>query len=209
MVEMIFFRLYQNIPNPQSELVWKTPFELLVAVVLSAQATDKSVNKIMPHLMQYAPTPQAMSSININILENLISTINLYHTKAKHLIDLSKILVQKFNNIVPDNMENLLLLPGVGRKTANVVLNVVFNKPTIPVDTHVRRVSIRLNLSNHTKPYEIEKDLMECVPKKYLYNAHHYLLLHGRYTCTAKKPHCSICFLKDLCQFYAISLNNC
>lgn len=198
-LDVILQRLKKQTPAPKSEIVYRTPFELLVAVVLSAQSTDKSVNKITPALFALAPDPLSMSKISLEKLESLICSIGLYHNKAKNIKALSKMLVTEYNSTVPKTRQELMRLPGVGRKTANVVLNVAFGCPTLPVDTHILRVANRLGLCNTKDPLKAEKALLPLVPKEYALDAHHLLLLHGRYTCTARCPKCDICVIKDLC----------
>lgn len=195
----VFTRLNKNNPNPESELKWKNPYTLLVAVVLSAQATDKGVNKATKELFEIASSPQDMLSLGLEKLTTMVKTINYYPTKAKRIIALSQILIRDFNSKVPKTRKELETLPGVGRKTANVVLNVAFGFPTIAVDTHVLRVSNRLTLSFSSKPEDVEEDLNKIVPEIFKMKAHHHLILHGRYICKAKNPLCETCFLSDLC----------
>jgi hypothetical protein len=195
----VFTRLNKNNPNPESELKWKNPYTLLVAVVLSAQATDKGVNKATKDLFEIASSPQDMLSLGLEKLTTMVKTINYYPTKAKRIIALSQILIRDFNSKVPKTRKELETLPGVGRKTANVVLNVAFGFPTIAVDTHVLRVSNRLTLSFSSKPEDVEEDLNKIVPEIFKMKAHHHLILHGRYICKAKNPLCETCFLSDLC----------
>lgn len=199
-MEIIFSRWQKQNPSPKSELNYKNPYTLLVAVVLSAQATDKSVNIATKTLFEKITTPEQMISLGMENLIPYIKSIGLYKNKAKNIIKLSEMLVNQFNSQIPDNLEDLMLLPGVGRKTANVVLNVIFNKPTMPVDTHLLRISPKIGLAEGKTPLEIEKSLLERIPKKYLQNAHHWILLHGRYVCTAKNPKCEECLIADLCK---------
>ena len=199
--EEIFRRLAEAMPDPKTELEHTTPFELLVAVVLSAQATDKGVNLATRELFKVANTPQKMAALGVEGLEKYIKTIGLYRGKAKNVIALSNLLLEQHGGEVPRTREALEALPGVGRKTANVVLNVAFNELTIAVDTHVFRVSNRTGLAPGNDPLEVELGLMKVTPKKYLHNAHHYLILHGRYTCVAKKPLCWKCPIFDPCEF--------
>ena len=198
----LFSRLQKNNPNPASELEYTNPFTLLVAVVLSAQATDKSVNIASKSLFKIADTPEKMLQLGNEKLMEYIKSIGLYKTKAKHIIELSRMLISNFYSTVPDNMNDLLTLPGVGRKTANVVLNVIFKKPTMPVDTHLMRICPKIGLAEGTTPEQIEKSLLERIPEEYLLNAHHWILLHGRYVCTARNPKCLECTISDLCLFY-------
>lgn len=199
-MEIIFSRWQKQNPSPKSELNYKNPYTLLVAVVLSAQATDKSVNVATKSLFEKITTPEQMISLGMENLIPYIKSIGLYKNKAKNIIKLSEMLVNQFYSQIPDNLEDLMLLPGVGRKTANVVLNVIFNKPTMPVDTHLLRISQKIGLAKGKTPLEIEKSLLERIPEKYLQNAHHWILLHGRYICTAKNPKCEECLIADLCK---------
>jgi endonuclease-3 len=199
--EEFFRRLAQAIPDPRSELHFDNPFELLVAVVLSAQATDKGVNLATAKLFPVANTPQKMAALGVEGLEPYVKTIGLYRGKAKNVVALSKLLVEKHGGKVPHTREALEELPGVGRKTANVVLNAAFGEPTIAVDTHVFRVSNRTGLAPGKDPLEVEQKLLKVVPKKYLQHAHHYLILHGRYTCVARKPLCGKCPVYAQCEF--------
>jgi endonuclease-3 len=172
----------------------------LVSVVLSAQATDKSVNKATESLYQKVDTPQKMLELGEEGLIGYIKSIGLYKNKAKNVIALSKILIEKFNSEIPKTREDLMSLPGVGRKTANVILNVVYGEKTMPVDTHLLRISPRIGLSFGTTPESIEKDLLKIIPNEYMQHAHHWLILHGRYVCTARNPKCSECLISDICQ---------
>jgi len=199
--EEIYKRLARAIPEPKSELEHTTPYELLVAVVLSAQATDKSVNLATQKLYPVANTPEKIAALGVEGLEQYIRTIGLYRGKAKNVIALSQILMEKHGGEVPRTREDLEALPGVGRKTANVVLNVAFEELTIAVDTHVFRVSNRTRLAPGKDPLEVELKLLKVTPKKYLKNAHHYLILHGRYTCIAQKPLCWKCPIFEQCEF--------
>lgn len=194
-----FDTLAQLNPNPQSELVWTNPFTLLVSVVLSAQATDKSVNKATESLYKIADTPEKMLALGEEKLISYIKSIGLYRMKARHVIGLSEKLCKEFDGKVPDNREDLMKLPGVGRKTANVVLNVVFGKPTMPVDTHVLRIAPKIGLCTGATPVEVETSLVERIPQKYMEHAHHWLILHGRYICTARNPKCAECPVSFLC----------
>ena len=187
-------------PDPRSELVWKNPYTLLVSVVLSAQTTDKSVNKATEPLYKTVDTPQKMLDLGFDGLLTYVKSLNLYRTKAKHIIELSRLLLENFGGEVPHDRDALMTLPGVGRKTANVVLNVVWGEPTMPVDTHLLRVSPKIGLAEGNTPEKVEHSLLERVPPKYLEHAHHWLILHGRYICTARKPKCEECFLNDICK---------
>ena len=196
-----FRRLKIKAPNPTTELVYKSNFELLVAVVLSAQATDVSVNKATSKLYKSANTPEAIIRLNELGLKSFIKTIGLYNSKAKNIVALSKILIEKYEGEVPSERKALESLPGVGRKTANVILNTLFGELTIAVDTHIFRVSNRTGLAKGNPPVEVELKLMRRVPKEYLKNAHHWLILHGRYICKARTPNCSECIVQDLCYY--------
>ena len=197
----IFERLAKAIPSPETELLYSTPFELLVAVVLSAQATDKGVNKATRILFPVANTPEALLALGEAELRSYISTIGLFNSKAKHIMGLCQILVAEHDGKVPSHRAALEALPGVGRKTANVILNTAFGEPTIAVDTHIFRLANRLRLAPGKTVLEVEHKLMKTTPKAYLRDAHHLLILHGRYVCTARKPHCEACVIADLCEF--------
>jgi len=197
----IFRRLQAANPNPTTELKYRTPYELLVAVVLSAQATDKSVNLATAELFPKANTPEQMVKLGVAGLESTIKRIGLYRTKARNVVALSKILVQEHQGEVPAEREALERLPGVGRKTANVVLNTAFGQPTVAVDTHIFRVSNRTRIAPGKDPLEVEQKLLKFTPPEYLQNAHHWLILHGRYICLARKPGCPQCLIRDLCEF--------
>ncbi|MDC8853829.1 endonuclease III [Shewanella algae] len=197
----ILERLRDNNPHPQTELNYSSPFELLVAVTLSAQATDVSVNKATDKLFPVANTPQAIADLGVEGLKEYIKTIGLYNNKAINVVALSKILVEKHNGEVPENREALESLPGVGRKTANVVLNTAFGWPTIAVDTHIFRVSNRTRFAPGKNVQEVEDKLLKVVPAEFKVDVHHWLILHGRYTCIARKPRCGSCLIEDLCEF--------
>lgn len=199
-IVQVLERLKSQNPNPKSELEYSNAFTLLVAVVLSAQATDKSVNIATKELFKIADTPEKMLELGEEKLIRYIKSIGLYRNKAKNIIGLSKMLLQEFAGEVPDSLENLEKMPGVGRKTANVVLNVIFNKPTMPVDTHLLRVSPKIGLAEGTTPEQVEKSLLERIPSEYMQNAHHWILLHGRYVCKAKNAKCEECVINDLCK---------
>jgi endonuclease III len=200
-VEEFFARLKKLDPEPKTELQYVNPYTLLVAVVLSAQATDKGVNKATAPLFKAVTTPEKMVALGEERLADAIKTIGLYRGKAKNVIALSKILIEQHGGKVPRSREALEALPGVGRKTANVVLNVAFGEPTIAVDTHIFRVSNRTNLAPGRNVVEVEQALEKAVPDHYKSHAHHWLILHGRYTCVARKPLCPICVVRDLCRF--------
>ncbi len=197
----IFERLKKLNPNPKTELEFKNPYTLLVAVALSAQATDISVNKATGPLFKIVDTPQKMVALGEEKLKQFIKTIGLFNTKAKNVIALSQKLLDEYGGIVPQVHAELVKLPGVGRKTANVVMNEAFGEPTIAVDTHIYRVSHRLNLSNGKTPDAVEADLHKIIPDEYKLKAHHWLLLHGRYVCKARTPECPNCIIKDLCPY--------
>jgi endonuclease-3 len=199
--EEFFARLKKHTPDPKTELQYSNPYTLLVAVALSAQATDKSVNKATAPLFKTVNTPQKMVALGEAKLRDAIKTIGLYRGKAKNVIALSKILLEQHGGEVPKSREALEALPGVGRKTANVVLNVAFGEPTIAVDTHIFRVSNRTNLAPGKNVLEVELKLEKVVPEQYKSHAHHWLILHGRYTCIARKPLCPVCVVRDLCRF--------
>ncbi len=199
----IFTRLRAQNPAPHSELVYGSPYELLVAVVLSAQATDKSVNLATAKLFPVAGTPRKIAALGEAKLTEYIRTIGLYRTKAKNVIALSKILLAEHDGKVPASREALEALPGVGRKTANVVLNVAFGQPTIGVDTHVFRVSNRTGIAPGKDPLVVEQKLLKFTPDEFKQHAHHWLILHGRYVCVARKPGCPECLIRDLCEFRA------
>jgi len=187
-------------PAPKSELNYSNPYTLLVAVVLSAQATDKSVNIATQQLFKIADTPQKMLELGEEGLISYIKSIGLYKNKAKHVIGLSQKLIQDFDSKIPDERDKLMTLPGVGRKTANVVLNVIFHKPTMPVDTHLLRISPKIGLAEGSTPEQVEKSLLLRIPPEFLENAHHWILLHGRYICTARSPKCEECLISDICK---------
>ena len=199
----IFARLRAANPNPVTELEYTTPFELLIAVLLSAQSTDVGVNKATRKLYPVANTPQAILDMGEDELKTYIATIGLYHTKAKNVIATCRILVDKHDGEVPRTREQLVELPGVGRKTANVVLNTAFGEVAMAVDTHIFRVSNRTNIAPGKNVDEVEHKLLKFVPKEFLLDAHHWLILHGRYTCIARKPLCWNCVINDLCEYKA------
>jgi len=200
-VEEFFSRFAERNPDPRSELIYKNPYTLLVAVVLSAQATDKSVNKATDPLFVHIDTPAKMVAYGETKLRNAIRTIGLYRGKAKNVIALSKILIEEHEGQVPHDRDELQKLPGVGRKTANVVLNVAYGEPTIAVDTHIFRVANRTGIAPGKDPREVEDKLETVVPEKFKLHAHHWLILHGRYVCVARKPKCPECIVRDLCRY--------
>ncbi len=197
----IFRRWREANPEPKTELNYSSPFELLVAVALSAQSTDKGVNKATDKLFPIANTPQAIYDLGEEGLKEYIKTIGLYNSKAKHIIQACKMLVELHNSVVPENRKDLEALPGVGRKTANVILNTAFGHPTMAVDTHIFRVGNRTGIAKGKNVVEVEKKLLRHTPKEFMVDAHHWLILHGRYICVARKPKCSACLISDLCDF--------
>ncbi|MCP1313380.1 MULTISPECIES: endonuclease III [unclassified Halomonas] len=197
----IFSRLRAENPHPTTELNWSSPFELLTAVLLSAQATDVGVNKAMAKLFPVANTPQAILALGLEGLKEYIKTIGLFNTKAQNLMKTCQLLVERHDGEVPRTREALEALPGVGRKTANVILNTAFGVPTIAVDTHIFRVSNRTGLAKGKDVVEVERKLERHVPREFKQDAHHWLILHGRYTCIARKPRCGSCIIEDLCEF--------
>ncbi|MFT6528793.1 MAG: endonuclease-3 [Psychrosphaera sp.] len=197
----ILTRLRDNNPNPTTELEFSSPFELLIAVLLSAQATDVSVNKATAKLYPVANTPEAILALGVDGLKEYIKTIGLFNAKAENTIKTCKMLIELHNSEVPENREALEALPGVGRKTANVVLNTAFGWPTIAVDTHIDRVSNRTKFAMGKNVVEVENKLLKVVPKEFKVDVHHWLILHGRYICTARKPKCGACIIEDLCEF--------
>jgi endonuclease-3 len=202
-IEAFFARLQEANPNPRGELEYINPYTLLVAVVLSAQATDASVNKATEPLFKIADTPEKMVKLGETKLKGFIKTIGLFNTKAKNVIRLSEILIQEHGSKVPADREILQTLPGVGRKTANVVLNIAFAQPTMAVDTHIFRVGNRTGLAPGKDPLAVELQLEKRVPEPYRLHAHHWLILHGRYVCKARKPDCPVCVVNDICQYKA------
>ena len=197
----IFERLKKHIPKPMTELVYTTPFELLVAVILSAQATDKSVNKATSLLFAIANTPAQIAALKESGLKKYIKTIGLFNTKAKNITQTCKLLIELHGGQVPNDRSALEALPGVGRKTANVILNTAFGQPTIAVDTHIFRVSNRIGLAPGKNVREVEDKLNKYVPEEFKHDAHHWLILHGRYTCLARRPKCDQCVIYDLCEY--------
>jgi len=197
----IFERLRAADPNPTTELEHETPFQLLVSVILSAQATDKGVNKATAGLYAVADTPQGILDLGEAGLKQYIKTIGLYNTKAANIIKTCRLLVEQYNGEVPDDRSALEAMPGVGRKTANVILNIAFGHPTMAVDTHIFRLSNRTRIAPGKNVLEVEKRLLRNIPKEFLQDAHHWLILHGRYTCVARKPRCGSCIIEDLCEY--------
>lgn len=200
-IREIFLRFRKINPHPRTELVYASHFELLVAVILSAQATDKSVNKATEKLFAIANTPEKILKLGEKGLTSYIKTIGLYTNKAKNIIATCQLLNDQFNSKVPNNREDLESLPGVGRKTANVILNSCFGEPVIAVDTHIFRVANRIGLAKGKTPLAVEKQLMKTIPHSFQHDAHHWLVLHGRYVCVARKPHCPVCPIRDLCEY--------
>ena len=197
--ELVLAYFQEQVPIAETELVYENPFQLLVAVILSAQCTDKRVNLTTPAIFKQFPTPQKMAKASFEQMFALIKSISYPNNKAKHLIGMSQLLIDNFNAEVPLTVEQLITLPGVGRKTANVVLNVAFGEPTIAVDTHIFRVANRTGIAPGKNVDEVERKLMQLMPKEYLMDAHHWLILHGRYVCVARKPRCDDCLIRDLC----------
>jgi endonuclease III len=197
----IFRRFHEDNPEPKTELAYTSPFELLIAVILSAQATDVSVNMAMAKLFPVANTPEAIYALGVDGLSQYIKTIGLYNSKARNVIETCRLLIERHHSQVPQTREELEALPGVGRKTANVVLNTAFRQLAMAVDTHIFRVSNRTGIAPGKNVVEVEKNLMKFVPKPYLLDAHHWLILHGRYVCQARKPRCGSCRIEDLCDF--------
>lgn len=197
----IFERFRNQNPHPTTELNYNSNFELLIAVILSAQATDVSVNKATEHLYAVANTPQAILDLGLEQLKNYIKTIGLYNSKAQNVIKTCELLIKHYNGEVPDQREALESLPGVGRKTANVVLNTAFGHPTMAVDTHIFRVANRIGLAKGKTPLAVELELLKNIEPEFLQDAHHWLILHGRYVCTARNPHCGTCLIRDLCEY--------
>jgi endonuclease III len=197
----IFNALKREINNPTTELIFKNPFELLIAVILSAQTTDIQVNKVTDKLFKVAPTPEALAKLSLASIESIINKIGLYKNKAKNIQQTCRILINEFSSQIPRKRVDLEKLPGVGRKTANVILNTIFNEPVIAVDTHIFRLANRINLGQGKTPLEVEKKLTKTTPKEFLKDAHHLLILHGRYTCKAQKPNCLSCCINQLCEY--------
>ncbi len=202
-IRAIFSRFKDANPAPTTELEYRTPFELLVAVILSAQATDKSVNLATQVLFKHANTPKAILALGVEGLSPYIRTIGLFNTKAKNIIEMCRILIGQYDGKVPRSREALEALPGVGRKTANVILNTAFGEPTIAVDTHIFRVANRTGIAPGRNVREVEDKLLAVVPEEFRHDAHHWLILHGRYTCIARKPKCPECLIRDLCEYPA------
>lgn len=197
----IFSRLRAENPNPKTELEYSSPFELLIAVLLSAQATDVSVNKATRKLFPVANTPESILALGVDGLKEYIKTIGLFNAKAENTIKTCRMLIEKHNSVVPDNREDLEALPGVGRKTANVVLNTAFRQIAMAVDTHIFRFGNRTKVAPGKDVLEVEAKLLKFVPKEFLLDAHHWMILHGRYICVARKPKCDACIIEDLCEF--------
>lgn len=198
--QILFERFAAQNPNPTTELHFSTPYELLVGVILSAQTTDKRVNQVTAHLFPVANTPEAMLKLGLMGLKHHIRSIGLFNAKAKHIIAMSEQLLEKHAGAVPSDREALQALPGVGRKTANVVLNTLFGQETIAIDTHIFRVANRTGLGYGKTVWQVEQALLKRIPKPFLKNANHWLVLHGRYTCTARRPKCDTCLIRDLCE---------
>ena len=201
-INKIFKILKKENPSPTTELYYKDVFTLLVAGVLSAQSTDKGVNKVTEKLFKKADTPEKMYKLGISKIKNLIKNIGLFNSKAKNVFLLSKKLIEEFNSVVPDNRDELIKLPGVGRKTANVILNTYFNKPFIAVDTHLFRLGNRIGLAKGKNVLEVENNYLKIIPNWAMKDAHHWLILHGRYVCKARNPECNVCKIKEFCEFF-------
>jgi endonuclease-3 len=199
LINQVFRRFEENKPEPKIELIYQTPYQLLVAVVLSAQSTDKGVNRVTPSLFEIAGDPQSMVALGEDGLKDYIKSIGLFNIKAKNIIALSEILIELHCGEVPKDLESLCALPGVGRKSANVMLNSIWEHRVMPVDTHVQRVSNRLGLCSTKNPLQTERALMKRIPMKWMDRAHHWLVLHGRYTCKSISPKCNACILHDIC----------
>ncbi|QLZ67372.1 endonuclease III [Legionella sp. PC1000] len=197
----IFMRFREQNPHPTTELVYHTPFELLIAVILSAQATDVGVNKATAKLFPVANTPQSILELGLEKLKEHIKSIGLYNSKAQNIMKTCALLIKNYNGKVPNKRNDLESLPGVGRKTANVILNTAFGESTVAVDTHIFRVSNRTGLAKGKTPLEVEKALIKKIEPEFLKDAHHWLVLHGRYVCTARRPHCKTCLIQDLCEY--------
>jgi endonuclease-3 len=197
----LFYRLREITPKPTTELIYQSPFQLLIAVILSAQATDVGVNKATRRLFPIAGTPQNIIDLGLETLKSYVRTIGLFNTKAANIMKTCRIIIDQHQGEVPRTRDELEALPGVGRKTANVVLNTAFGEPTIAVDTHIFRVSNRTGLAPGNTPLAVEKRLLKNVPPEFMLDAHHWLILHGRYTCTARSPNCTECILRDLCTY--------
>ena len=206
-VRMIFTRLHAVNPNPQTELLYESTFELLIAVMLSAQSTDIRVNLVTRVLFSQAKTPAAMLNLGLENVRQCIKSLGLFNTKAANIIKTCALLSERYQGQVPGTREDLESLPGVGRKTANVILNTAFGQPTLAVDTHIFRVARRLGLADGKTPGAVETQLLRIIPRQFLQNAHHTLILHGRYVCTARKPHCDTCILRDLCKYQQPPVN--
>jgi endonuclease III len=200
----------ENMPIAETELVYENPFQLMVAVVLSAQCTDKRINMVTPAIFRDFPTPEFLAASNFDELFPYIKSVSYPNNKTKHLLGLGKMLMEQFGGEVPSTVEELIKLPGVGRKTANVITSVVWNQPNMAVDTHVFRVSKRLGLvpQNAKTPFEVEKQLVKHIPKQYIHKAHHWLILHGRYVCVARKPKCEICSITHFCRYFEKNVAN-
>lgn len=193
----------ENVPQPQTELHYRNPYELLVAVILSAQCTDKRVNMITPAFFERYPSPEVLAVASVEAVFDSIKNVSYPNNKAKHLVGMAQMLINEFNGVVPDTVEQLVKMPGVGRKTANVIASVIYNKPAMAVDTHVFRVSERIGLTTNSKnPLQTERTLVKHIPQAMIPKAHHWLILHGRYVCLARKPKCEQCGLKPWCRWY-------
>lgn len=207
--EFVINWFQQYMPDPETELHYTNPYELLVAVILSAQCTDKRVNIVTPELFQHFPTAAALSKAGFDDIHPIIKSVSFANNKTRHLMGMAKMLVEDFGNEVPDTVEELEKLPGVGRKTANVITSVIHQQPNMAVDTHVFRVSARIGLTLHAKnPLQAEKQLIAHIPKELIHKAHHWLILHGRYICVARRPKCEVCGLRTACKFYKTDMRH-
>ncbi|CCH56141.1 endonuclease III [Fibrisoma limi BUZ 3] len=198
----------QHYPEPKTELHFSSPYELLVAVILSAQCTDKRINQVTPALFARFPEPESLAAASVEEVLSYIKSVSYPNNKAKHLVGMARLLMERFEGEIPSTVDELQTLPGVGRKTAHVILSIVYNQPTMAVDTHVFRVSHRLGLAplTATTPLAVEKALVAHIPKEYVYKSHHWLILHGRYVCLARSPKCEVCDLRDFCKYYEKSV---
>lgn len=198
----------QHYPEPKTELQFGNPYELLVAVILSAQCTDKRINQVTPALFARFPEPESLAAASVEEVLSYIKSVSYPNNKAKHLVGMARLLMERFGGEIPSTVEELQTLPGVGRKTAHVILSIVYNQPTMAVDTHVFRVSHRLGLAplTATTPLAVEKALVAHIPREYVYKSHHWLILHGRYVCLARSPKCEVCDLRDFCKYYEKSV---
>lgn len=207
--EYIINYFEEHMPQAETELAYEDPYQLLVAVILSAQCTDKRVNIVTPELFKQFPTPEMLAEATFEDVEPIIRSISFANNKTRHLLGMGKMLVENYNSVVPDTVEELVKLPGVGRKTANVITSVIYNQPNMAVDTHVFRVSARIGLTTNAKNVlQAEQQLIKHIPKELIHKAHHWLILHGRYTCKARRPECERCGLTEICKFYKTDMRH-